>query len=446
MQSIVHEHVSTWDDVEDIYVGCSGNFTVERALADLKPAKGSHGNDVTLYSCAVGNFLAHQPLDLHIRPETAARYPWLAEEVEDGDSLSVVSTVLLLTRFAFAFGKEHQTYYARLVAGYRDQWHGLMETTRDRLRRVAFVLNTFTPMDVVDWTQTVPAASGVICYPPFQGGDYESQNAPLDHVFDWPMPAFTMFDDARLAELIGSMRTKRRWLLGTKSRLEGMDAALRGVTRTTNRGVPIFVYSSSGPRRHVQPRQPVEQVLMPRLARGDVVGQRMALHLLKEGQFVTLRSQYMNANIRPGQPTIAVGVSVDGHIVGAFAMAVPSATANWSGKLTPPWCYLLSDFPVSGTDYPRLSKLVLYAALSKEARRLIERSLSHRTNSIATTAFAKNPVSMKYRGMFKVLNRRQLDDGRYEINYGSDLGRWTLAEGLAEWRRKHAAVTAKEAA
>ena len=65
-----------------------------------------------------------------------------------------------------------------------------------------------------------------------------------------------------------------------------------------------------------------------------------------------------------------------------------------------------------------------------------------------TTAFSERPVSMKYRGLFKLHSRAenqnwreadptQHDQQRYRLNYLSQAGRWTLAEGLDEWRRKH---------
>jgi hypothetical protein len=36
-----------------VYVGCSGNFTVERTLHQIG-FREIHGNDISLYSCAMG--------------------------------------------------------------------------------------------------------------------------------------------------------------------------------------------------------------------------------------------------------------------------------------------------------------------------------------------------------------------------------------------------------
>lgn len=75
-----------------------------------------------------------------------------------------------------------------------------------------------------------------------------------------------------------------------------------------------------------------------------------------------------------------------------------------------------------------------------------------------TTAFTKRPVSMKYRGLFQLLNKKQLpgvDEGEtdmskiyynsgYQLNYGAPMGQWTLAEGLELWKKKHSQIGAKE--
>ena len=50
---MVSEIVADWR-CPDIYIGCSGNFTIERVLAPAKRWR-LHGNDVTIYSCVLGN-------------------------------------------------------------------------------------------------------------------------------------------------------------------------------------------------------------------------------------------------------------------------------------------------------------------------------------------------------------------------------------------------------
>ena len=169
-------------------------------------------------------------------------------------------------------------------------------------------------------------------------------------------------------------------------------------------------------------------------------------------QFQTLRSEYMNPFIRPGSASLAIGVMVDGLLAGVFAFS----TAPSPGAMADPSrIYMLSDFPVAPTDYPRLSKLVLYAALSRESQLLAERAARRRIRHVYTTAFSNRPASMKYRGLFSLHNRVENPTARaawgqhidaehdpyysqkYELNYIAPIGAWDLAGGLALWVRKH---------
>ena len=52
VQQIMGDCIRDWK-CTDIYVGCSGNFTIERMLKSVTNAR-LHGNDVTIYSCLLG--------------------------------------------------------------------------------------------------------------------------------------------------------------------------------------------------------------------------------------------------------------------------------------------------------------------------------------------------------------------------------------------------------
>ena len=99
--------------------------------------------------------------------------------------------------------------------------------------------------------------------------------------------------------------------------------------------------------------------------------------------------------------------------------------------------------------------------MTKESKLIAENITRKRIKSLVTTAFSKNPVSMKYRGLFEVLNRKEhnalnedwaedIDPSnayyrqKYQINYGAKMGEWTLAEGLQIWKRKHSQRTGKK--
>ncbi|WNI20395.1 hypothetical protein [Actinacidiphila sp. ITFR-21] len=443
LRSIIYEHAGAWPE-GDIYVGCSGNFTIERVLhARFGNSRPVHGNDIQAYSCALGWFLAGDPLPYVLRPEYEDELGWLQPYTEDRADL--MATLMLGTRFLQWVGKDG-AYFQRMMQATQDQWPRMHDKTATKLRGLETRLGSFFAGDVRDYLDQVPPDDPVVMFPPFYAKDYQSQFASIGAAFDWPEPSFDELTEDGKERIIEQVQDRPNWVLGLHIERPDLRHRLAGVVQTANRGLPIYVYAASGPRRIVRPRQPVEPIRMPKIGQDEALGDRMSLHVLTGGQFAAVRSQFMSKSIKPGSPLIACGVAVDGKLIGAFAYLPP--------KFDPNTAYLMSDFPVSWTKYRRLAKLIVMAASTKEAQLLVQRSLSKRITGWATTAFTDRPNSAKYgRGIPGVKLQKRTEasakdpgDGihRYQLQYGGPLGAYTLAEALDLWKRKHGSDMKKE--
>jgi len=78
----------------DIYVACSGNFTVERILAQGRVGA-IHSNDVSIYSCALGWHLAGQAVPTRSKSRPASSPGW-ENYLEPGPA--TIATLLLPAR------------------------------------------------------------------------------------------------------------------------------------------------------------------------------------------------------------------------------------------------------------------------------------------------------------------------------------------------------------
>jgi len=445
MQAIVHQLVAAWP-VDDIYVGCSGNFTVERVLAHY-PHLNIHSNDVTIHSSALGAYLSGAPFRIELRPEFDERLGWMREYLKT--PADIAATIMLAGRLAEGLRADgtfkDNAYYNRIIPAYEAQWDTLHQKTTAKLENVSLSLASYSPCDVVPWMHTIPQDAGFISYPPFFSGDYESMFKKLDMLFDWDKPSYEEIGDGDLESFLQVITDRKYWAFGSNRRWPDYDQFLRGMTQTTNRGVPIYVYTSKGSTRIVVPQQQIQSLMVPHIGPEDEIGTTMSLVELTTGQFQALRSQYMNPYIIPGAASMAIAVLVDNVLIGCYAF---STAPNMASINIPSTIYLLSDFPVSHSKYRRLSKLVLYAALSRESQLLAESAANRRCRRLFTTAFSQKPASMKYRGLFNVHSRTEnhaaLEDSddyyqqRFKINYVADMGAWTLQEGLATWLKKHA--------
>lgn len=453
MCRIVREHVSLWDNVTDVYNACCGNLTVEKTISTL--GKRLHSCDVLLYSTAIGRYYAGDPIPLVLTDTAHKEFPWL-EKYHDTPERQL-ATLLLCTRLAPLVGKA-QVYWDKMRRAYEQQWPDLHAKTTTKVVAAADTLKlaSYSAEDALTWIERVPKDAGVVSYPPFHGAgkNFVRDFAKLEKLFEWTPPEFTIMDDPELEHLIGRITDRDHWLLGTNEPIPEMERFLRGRTRTTNRGIPIYVYAKNGPTRLVQPRQRTENWPGPHLA-GDEIGDTPTLAVLTSGQFAALRSAYMNANIRPGSESLAVAMLVDQKLVGVFAYSWAPTLGNWAAHLPQqPTVYMLSDFPVSTSRYAKLSKLVVMAALSREAQLLTWRHGHRRYQSLATTAFTDRPVSMKYRGVLRLLKRTEKNvleeewakginpndpyyGQRYQLQYGGLFTAKPLGDVLTEWKRRY---------
>jgi hypothetical protein len=298
-------------------------------------------------------------------------------------------------------------------------------------------LESFYCGDVLDYMENVPDDEGAICFPPFFAGDYEKMFDALDQLFDWDKPIYEFINEERKNRLFELIKAKKHWIIGLNYIEEGFEDYLVGMTKTTNRGTPIYIFSDTAKRRVVVPRQSIETVKIPRLNVGEDIGEKVSLVKLTTSQFQSLRSQYMNIDIVPGSPLLSFGVLVDGKLIGVFALSKPNNVMHMPNKFMKPYIYLLSDFPVAPTGYKHLAKLVLYIARSKEVKLIAEQALSSRVNSLVTTAFSHKAVSMKYRNIFELVGRLEGKNGeKNKLNYASTLGLWSMQEGLEKWKKE----------
>lgn len=273
----------------------------------------------------------------------------------------------------------------------------------------------------------------------------------IEEIFDWEPPEYELMSKDRIHDIFEKLLGRKYFMFGTDDYLPEFKEYLTGLSKTTNRGVPLYIYSSATKSRITLPSQVVQSPLIPRLGLNEDIGDNIELIRLKSEHFRALRSRYMNVHISPGSESAAFGVLVDKKLVGVFAFSASPTLSNWDKHIETPTIYLLSDFPVAPSKYKRLSKLVVYAALSKESKALAESLTNKRVYSLVTTAFAKNPVSMKYRGLLHLLNKSRLkdiEDGEtdmskiyynngYKLNYGAPMGEWDLQQGLAMWKKRY---------
>ncbi len=136
-----------------------------------------------------------------------------------------------------------------------------------------------------------------------------------------------------------------------------------------------------------------------------------------------LKDHYLSKGIAhvPGEMNFLV--YLDGSLAGGFIYA----REKFGGS----GLYLLSDFAISRQR--KLSKLIAFLATCGTPVSMFERRYLIRVSALATTAFTNKPVSMKYRGIFRLVSRKP-----GMLNYESATRREDPQELYRLWYRKWA--------
>lgn len=432
IRSIVSEYLKLWKP-QELWVAGSGNFTIERIANSVDPAMAIHGNDVSIYTCTLGDWLAGQPVQLAVKDASLDRLDWLAEYFDGG--IGSVAALMIAGRFMEFVDKADHPYFGRMLTGWRAQFPKLFDETRAKLEKLTLRLKSFAAEDMATWLpNTVPADGAVMTFPPFYKGGYSTLYKDLDLHLDWPEPAFDEMDRGDVLDLLEVITGRERWMVALPEPDDELHQHLRGIVQTSAQNIPIYVYTSGRPMRISRPRQQLEPVYAPRLRAGETIEGPLTLAPLTPGQFGALRSQYLDRKIVPSANAAAVAYAVccAGKIVGVFAFRPQVKMFDTDGV------YLMADFAVPHTDYRRLSKLVLAAAMSHEARQLIEGTMNRRVTHVETTAFTDRPVSMKYRGLMTKGKTGEDKSGahKHAIAYSAPAGRWNLQEAYEMWTKK----------
>lgn len=434
-QRIVLDAIKRWNPPA-LYVGCSGNLTVERVVSGAGLQIPLHGNDVNIYSSAIGTYFAGKLMRLELSEQGRSDFPFMVDYMgSDSDKLAT----LMLASAICALPGGNGLYFQRMVGAYASQWDRMHRQTKEKVERLAqtLSLDSFHSEDVGTWVERVPKEAALVSFPPFAASGYVVMFERLSKTFDWDEPSFVLMDQKRKYEFLATAMDREHWMFCLDYDEPDYEEHLKGFTWTTSRAVKIRIYSSDAPTRIVIPFQNVKPAKIPHLTAGQKIGKRIALVNLDLSAFNALRSRYLNHGIAPGAASYAYGITVDGVLVGCIAFGTSSTPVSMENHVQGPHVYLMSDFPVGGTDYPRLSRLVVAVALSHEVKQLIERAANKRYRSLTTTAFSKNPASMKYRGLLRRLTAKQEDDGRWKVNYGQELGKWSLQEAFDSWLEKN---------
>lgn len=402
-----------------VVVGCSGNFTVEQIITRKSSPASIWGNDVSLYSSVLGAYLSGQDFRLEISDDRISFVEAFLSTVEEK-----AATILVLSE-ALQHEKEKNLFQTRLWRHYSTGFPQYHAATIEKLRKLRgnIRVDQYTSRDLWDLLADIPSESVVVAFLPTYSGGYEKIFKRMEQVFDWDRPSYTVIDEERKEALIRRIASFDYLYIDDKRR---PDLPLRCVVEKGHFKT-VYVYSNlSGEGHWMRKSVGIESANYPLLTNEHEITPSSVLSLerTKNNVINYYRNLYLAKGIDYTDGNDCFLVFVDGRLFGFLIFVI--------NKFETADIYLLADFVVQVERYPKLSKLLLLVTKSQEIRLLLEAKYLRSIRTVLTTAFTEKPVSMKYRGPYKLHSRKP---GR--LNYIAEIGATTLKEVIPLWLKKY---------
>lgn len=438
---IIGNVVKEWS-CNRIYIGCSGNFTIERSISELVACPIT-SNDVTIYSSNIGKYFAGEELgELKIKEGYNGDCNFLKDYMNN-DTEKVATMILASDILPYSSEYANNKYAERMLKGYKEQYSRMHAQLCKKLEEMKTRIDSFYHGDVMKMLDEIPKNCGFISFPPFFKGGYEKMWEKIENFFEYTEPEYEMFDpNVHIKLFCEKVSRLDNFCIGTERPVDELEKYFSG-TLNTGPNKLIYFYSKTDKKHYVtQGSKETHAKPIVRISESNKITGNIVVSPITIDQFNELRALYLSTAVtKVGTPSASYGLYDNNKLFGVFAFS-NSYMLTGSEKLERPTIYLLTDFAISPSCEKNLSKLVLCCILSKEVKMLAEKVMGKRVNTITTNAFSRNPVSMKYRGLFDLYGRRELEKDengkvkKYNLSYGARMGQWTLKEGYERWRQK----------
>lgn len=428
---------STW---RSVWVGCSGTFSFERAIAKACPGVACFGNDVSLISAVIASVAREEPLALRFTGKLAH---W--ESLLDGRSYLDRAAAVILAMVLAGQYRGRSAHALKHWAHYERDFDAALDRPRERLLGMAreLKLADYMPGDFRDHLRRcAEAGGGFIVSAPFVKGFYEGWFKTINESVEWDRPGYDIWnpdDFPALLDQIDGMGIP--YLAVYKQPIEGRELACY-----FRKGMhpPFYVLTSQKPAGTSVIDQP--PVISPKPFRfapvdleklGDTA--RVRIYPCQASSADYVKGLFLQENITFTSGMVNLLVYLDDMLAGVLTFnRMNRQVGGWK---TGDAVYLLSDTATS--RFGRIAKLIAMLATSAEVLGYVGRRLTHRpVKQVITTVRSNNPVSMKYRGIYELISRKAPDardtsGSAFILNYGSAPRAETPDEIYASWRRKH---------
>lgn len=413
----------------DIYVGCSGNFTFDRIAA----AKGFrvHSNDVSLYSRVIAGIVTKERFKFTCRNAdlNAIFAGW------EDDAQSDLVKLMFAAKYG-QFAEQKNDFQKTMLENYVSGAQTFYDGTRAKFERnkvFEFSIEDFFYGDFKKHVARADENSLIFLYAPTYKGGYEKLYAFLNENFEYQKPEYDLFDSKEAGPYYAELLENREACIYSDLIYPETTQWMKGEVTYSGNKKTVYLYSSVKEDSHSYffadtpklygrtPRIIDPDMQMPENPDISVVPCKVALVNHYKHLFMSARVDYSTGG------DFALAFLINGAVFG-FASFASSLVTIKDGQ----YLFLHSDFVVPSA-IERLSKLLLYIIRSDDVYKCILRYYIHAYTGLQTSVYTKKPASMKYRGPFKKLDRK---DQPGKLTYTAEFTKLSIKECFEKWQKR----------
>ena len=413
----------------DVYVGCSGNFTFDRIASSM--GFRVHSNDVSLYSRVIAGII------------TGDRFYFACKNNElnaifsqwGDDAKSDLVKIMFAAKYG-QFAARKNDFQKTMLDNYIACSVAFYEGTLAKFERnnvFDFQIADFFYGDFKEHVGRAGDNSIVFLYAPTYKGGYEKLYCFLNDNFEYERPQYDIFDSKEAGSYYEGILKSKEACICSDVIYPETEKWLKGEVTYSGNKKTVYLYSSikeddrsyffTDPTKLFEktPKIISPDMKLPENPKISVVPCKVALVNHYKHMFMSARVDYSTGG------DFALAFLINDEVFG-FASFSSSPGTIKDGE----YLFLHSDFVVP-SSIDRLSKLLLYILRSKDIYKYILKHYVHAYSGLQTSVYTPKPVSMKYRGPFKKVDR---NDKQGKLTYTADFTELTIEECFEKWMNR----------
>lgn len=396
-RAILVDILSKIEKSRDIFVGCSGNFTIDRVLSGL--GYKVHSNDVSLYSKLIADIILNQDTDLKCNDPTyqAVFQKWPKDSRYR--KLVEVMYVLKTTKFR-PCSNDFQ----------REMWESYLEKGDEFYERTIKKFETGGVFDFKiesfyfgDFLNHILNCDGVsFLFAPTYKGGYEKMYKTVEEVFEYQKAAYNIFDSKNAEKTYLNLLETGESVIYSDIDFPELTSFKKGIVRYANkRDVALYTSVKAYKTYFFSPAQNAENPTLKIIPSDFQFTERSKIEIAKVTSDLIFHYKhiFMSSKVNySDKEDFGIAFLVDGKVFG-FA-GFKKFMSNMDSM------FVSSDFVIKSGE-KRLSKLLIMLLLSKEVKKLLRGHYLHAYRGVKTSVYTEHPVSMKYRGVYELTERKK---------------------------------------